>query len=665
MPDPGPMIIPVQRQAPTGHPPRRPGGCFCLVALAAGLGLSALVSSAAGQTDAALPPPSDLKKLSVEELMDIDVSSVSMHPEKLFDSASAVQVITADDIGQSDATSLPEALRLASNLEVAQVDSRQWAISARGFDNLFADKMLVLIDGRSVYTPLFAGVYWDVQNTMLEDLDRIEVISGPGATQWGSNAVNGVINVTTKTAQDTQGGLLITGLGSELQALAEVRYGGQIAPGLYYRVYAMDFDRGDSTLPDGTSAYDAWRMAQGGFRMDWNAADDNVVTLQGDLYNGSVTRNGPDDIQMNGGNLLGRWTRTVAEDSQLKVQVYYDETYRSIPNSFIQTLNTYDFDLQDRLPLGSTHDFTWGLGYRLEDDSIVNTPSEAFLPPKASQQTLSAFAQDEIVLIQDRLHLTLGSKFEHYNYTGPEFEPSGRVAWTPSKDQTVWAAVSRAVRVPSRIDLDLYEPATPPYRVAGGPEVVSEKLIAYELGYRKQLNPNVSLSLATYYNDYNDLRSLEPLDPPAAFPVEIASGLRGKSTGAELSADWRILPAWRLHAGWTEMRVGSEPEPGTIDRSSNRSIALDPNHQGQLRSLVDLGQGWQFDSTLRYVAPIANQEVPGYTEMDLRLAWRPTAMWEFSIDGQNLLHAHHVEFNPPGTSREIGRSVFGKAAWHF
>jgi len=652
-------------RAPTNPNPRRPGRRRRIALIAACSGLLGLVPRAAGQTVVALPPPSDLKKLSVDELMDINVTSVSLHSEKLSEAASAIQVITADDIASSTATSIPEALRLASNLEVAQIDSRQWAISARGFNNLFADKMLVLIDGRSVYTPLYAGVYWDVQDTIMEDIDRIEVISGPGATQWGANAVNGVINISTKTAMETQGGLVVAGGGSELEDSEEVRYGGKLAPGVDYRVYAKYFDRGDSVLPNGSAAGDAWRMGQTGFRLDSDAAEGTWLTLQGDFYDGSVTRQGPEDIHMSGGNLLGRWTRTFDDNSDMVAQVYYDETYRKIPNSFTQSLNTYDFDFKYRLPIGKVNDFTWGLGYRLEDDDITNTPAEAFLPSQATEQTFNTFVQDEITLVDDRLHLTLGTKFEEYSFTGDEFEPSARAAWTPSGDQTVWAAVSRAVRVPSRIDLDLYEPATPPYRQAGGPGVVSEKLIAYELGYRKQLSSAVALSLATYYNDYSDLRGLEPLNPPAAFPVQVDSGLRGKSSGAELAADWRISRVWRLHGGWTEMRVGSSPEPGSTDRVANRSIALDPNHQVQLRSLLDLSAQWQFDTDLRYVGPIANQRVPGYTEMDQRLAWRPVPAWEFSLNGQNLLHDYHAEFNPPGSRREIGRSIFGKAAWRF
>jgi iron complex outermembrane receptor protein len=642
----------------------RGGGRGAAVVLV-GAVLAGFVPSAPGQLQPVPPSPLSLKSLTVEQLMDIEVTSVSKRPEKLSATASAIQVITADDIARSGASSIPEALRLASNLEVAQIDARQWAITSRGFNNVFADKMLVLIDGRTVYTPLYAGVYWDVQDTMLEDLDRIEVISGPGATQWGANAVNGVINITTKSARDTQGGLITAGGGTELSAATAVRYGGELAPGVYYRVYGKYFDRGDSLRRSGLEGDDAWRMEQGGFRVDWEAAPDNTLTVQGDLYSGTATRAGPDDTGMNGRNLLGRWSRTLAGDSDIKLQVYYDQTHRNIPGSFTQSLDTFDVDFQHRFPLGRRHDIVWGFGYRMVDDDVVNTPANAFLPARVSHEWFNAFLQDEIALSGDRLHLTLGSKLERNDYTGYELEPSVRAAWLLPAAQTLWAAVSRAVRTPSRIDRDLYSPATPPYRVAGGPNVVSEKLLAYELGYRVQVDPQLALSLATFYNDYRDLRSLEPLTPPAAFPVVINSGLDGRSVGAELSAEWQAAAAWRLRGGYTELHVRSEPQPGLPDRIGGRNVANDPSHQLFLRSQWDMSAKWELDATARAISRIANQSVPGYAELDLHLGWQPTAALQLSLAGQNLLHAEHAEFNPPGARRLIQRGVYGKATWRF
>jgi len=298
-------------------------------------------------------------------------------------------------------------------------------------------------------------------------------------------------------------------------------------------------------------------------------------------------------------------------------------------------------------------------------DDIVNTPENAFLPPDVTQGMYSAFVQDEVTLIRDRLHLTAGAKVEHNEYTGVEVQPSVRSAWSVAPDQTLWAAVSRAVRTPSRIDVDLYSPATPPYRIAGGPSVVSEKLIAYELGFRARIDPRLTLAISTFYNDYTDLRSVTPLKPPLAFPVERSSSLIGHSSGAEFTAEWLLAPAWRLRGGYTELRVHTELPPGSVDRSASRSISLDPNRQLSLRSQVNLSARWEWDTDLRYVGAIANQGVPGYAEMDLRLGWQLDPAWDFSVVGQNLLHSHHPEFNPPGSRREIQRSVYGKTSWRF
>ena len=620
---------------------------------------------ALGQLKEAFPTPSELKKLRVDQLMDIEVTSVSKHPEKLFAAASAIQVITAEDIHGAGATNLPEALRLASNLEVAQIDSRQWAISARGFNNLFADKMLVLIDGRSVYTPLYAGVYWDVQDTLMEDLDRIEVISGPGSAQWGANAVNGVINVITKSAKDTQGGLLTASGGSFLSGMVAARYGGELAPGVYYRIYGKAVEHGESVLPTDKDATDDWRMKQGGFRVDWDASVDNQLTVQGDIYSGLFGRGISDVTKANGRNLLARWSRTLDDSSGLKFQAYFDQAYRSIPASFMQDVKTYDFDFQHRFPLGTAHEITWGLNYRIVDDDIANTPASAFLPPAVMRQVFGAFAQDEITLCTNRLHVTIGTKLEHNDYTGLEFEPNLRAAWTPDQSHTLWFAVSRALRTPSRIDRDFYSPASPPFRVVGGAKVVSEKLLAYELGYRQQIAPRLALALATFYNDYNDLRSLEPLDPPAPFPVQRSSGFRGRSLGLELTVDWNPTTFWRLHAGYTELRVHTEPQPGNLDRSSERNIVRDPNRQIFLRSLLNITPNWSLDGTARYVGPISNQGVPGYAELDLHLGWHPSGAWEISVNGQNLLHDFHAEFNAMKGRREIARGLSSQVTWRF
>lgn len=607
-----------------------------------------------------------MKRLSVEELMDLDVISVSKRPEKLSQTASAIQVVTGDEIHRSGATRLPEALRLASNLQVSQIDSRQWAVSSRGFNSNTGNKLLVLIDGRTIYTPLYSGVFWDAQEVFLEDLDRIEVISGPGATQWGANAVNGVINIVSKSARDTQGTLLYGGGGDELGGFGGARYGGTAAPGVYYRVYGQYSERDDSVLANNADAVDSWHLSQGGFRVDWEPAADRQLTLQGDAYDGRLAQPGNSDIAISGANLLSRWSRTLTPDSNLQLQLYFDRTHRRIPGSFAQDLDTYDLDFQHRLLLGERHDLVWGLGYRVVEDDVRNPITFAFLPANVIQDRFSAFAQDEIVLLPDRLHFALGAKIEHNDYTAWEFQPSARLSWHPTENHTVWSAVSRAVRTPSRIDRDFYAPRDPPHtQLVGGPDFDSETLIAYELGYRVHPFPQLALALATFYHDYDDLRSVEKLNPPNRFPFELANGQRGHSAGAELTVDYRATDRWRLRAGYTELRVHIEPKAGSNDTSQGSAESHDANHQFQLRSSLDLPAHFTFDTTLRYVAPISNQAVPEYTELDLRLAWQPTPTWEFSLVGQNLLHQDHVEFGTVGARREIERSIYGKVQCRF
>ncbi len=610
-------------------------------------------------------PPKDLKRLSVEELMDLEVTSVSRRPEKLSETASAIQVITQEEIRRSGAARLPEALRLASNLEVAQVDSRQWAISARGFNNTTANKMLVLVDGRTVYTPLYAGVFWDVQDPLMEDIDRIEVISGPGATLWGANAVNGVINVTSKNARDTQGLLFTGGGGTELRGFSSVRYGGQLSSKAHYRVYGKFFDRDSAVLRNGHDAADVWHMGQGGFRMDWDTSKSNLFTLQGDYYSGRMGQRNANDSVADGGNVIGRWSHSFSERSDLKLQIYYDRTHRNVPNTFAEVLNTYDLDFQHRFPLGDRQNIVWGFGYRLNKDNVTNSAGLAFLPPRVSRQEFSGFVQDEIALVKERLQLTIGAKIEHNAFTGFEYQPSGRLAWKLSRRQTIWGAISRAVRTPSRIDRELFAPGTPPFLLAGGPGFISEELSAYELGYRTQTSERFSVSLATFYNVYDNLRSVERLNPPVAFPLVIANGLKGESYGTELTGDYRIIDRLRVKAGYTEMRIHIWPGPGSTDTSRGSGESHDPNRQIFLRPSVDFPHHVEFDAAFRFVGRIANQNLPAYSELDMRWGWRPNPRLELSVVGQNLLHGQHAEFGTPNSRREIERSVYGKVLWQF
>jgi iron complex outermembrane receptor protein len=605
-----------------------------------------------------------LKNLSIEQLMSVEVTSVSKRPESLAHAASAIQVITGEEIRRSGASSLPEALRLATNLQVAQVDARQWAISARGFNGTTANKLLVLIDGRTVYTPLFSGVFWDVQDVLLADIDRIEVISGPGATLWGANAVNGVINVITRNTKDTQGVLVSGGGGMELRGFGNARYGGALSPAVHYRAYGKGFAREPSMLPTGPDAPDEWHAAQGGFRVDWDRSATSRMRFQGDLYDGRINQASGGDIGVSGANLTGGWSHDISATAEVGAQFYYDRSHRNIPGTFGEDLDTYDVEIQHRTLLGDRHDLVWGLGYRLINDRVANSAAIAFLPPHVARQWFTGFIQDEIALVPDRLHLALGTKVEHNDYTGFEIQPSGRVNWRVSTSGTLWAAVSRALRTPSRIDRELFAPGQPPYAIAGGPGFHSEEERAYELGYRLQAG-TLALSLATFYSRYHGLRSIERVNPPAAFPTVIANGQEGEAYGAELVADYRVTERWRLRGGYTELRTHFWAQPTSNDASRGNSESHSPDRQLSLRSSADLPARMTLDGQFRYVGKITNQQVPAYGELDIRLGWQPVARLELSVVGQNLLHDHHAEFGTPTQRREIRRGAYGSVAWRF
>src|SRR5438876_4026130 len=593
-------------------------GLVCL----ADSGFAQRPDTSAQRPDSTLSADS-LKKLSIEQLMSVEVTSVSKRPERLAQVASAIQVITQDDIRRSGASNLPEALRLATNLQVAQVDSRQWAISARGFNSTTANKLLVLIDGRTVYTPLYSGVFWDVQDVPLADVDRIQVTSGPGATLWGTNEVNGVINVITRNSRDSQGLLVSGGGGTELRGFGNARWGGTLSPTVHYRVYGTGFARQPTLLPSSLDAADDWHALQGGFRVDWDASPTNGVSVHGDLYDGRIGQPSAGDIAVSGRNLAAQWSHTTSATSDVRTELYYDRTHRDIPGTFGEDLDTYDVDIQHRTELGQRHDLVWGLGYRLINDRVVNSPALEFLPPHVARQWFTGFVQDEIALVPNRLHVALGTKLEHNDYTGFEIQPSGRVNWRLSPSGTLWAAVSRALRTPSRIDRELFAPAQPPYFLAGGPGFHSEEELAYELGYRHQQG-SLALSVATFYSRYHGLRSLEQTNPPAPTPIVIGNGQDGESYGAELTADYRVTDRWRLRAGYAELRVHVWPNPGSTDRSGGASESHTPDRQFFLNSSVDLRADLRFDAGLRAIDDISNQQVSAYAELNAKVSWQPT-----------------------------------------
>jgi len=653
--------------------------------------LLSLLSLAMASTIAAQDtyhPPSELKKLSVEELLDIDVTSVSKYPEKLSEAAAAVAVLTQDDIQSSGFTSIPEALRLVPGLDVARVDSHTWAISSRGFNDIFANKLLVLIDGRTVYTPLFSGVFWEVQDTLLQDIDRIEVVRGPGATLWGANAVNGVINIITKSAHDTQGLLISGGGGTEDRGFGSVRYGVKIDDDAFLRIYTKYFNRDSSVLPDDTDAHDAWDMYQAGFRLDWEPTKENSFTFQGDTYTGSqdetyliptvrfpFSRKIETTDDVSGGNLLGRWTRSFSPDSQLTVQAYYDRTERNSA-IFGEKRDTGDIDLQHRFAFGDRQDVIWGLGFRTTRDNVANSLNVSLRPDSRTLNLYSGFIQDEITIVPDRFRLTIGSKFEHNDFTGFEIQPSARVLWTPGYSQSFWASVSRAVRTPSRAESDIILNPAPPVplppgsiTIFGNPDMESEKLVAYEFGYRVQPIHQLKLDLTAFYNHYDDLRTVEPIRPGPVSPSIVGNKLFGESYGAEISATAQLTSRWRMEGSYSYLDVRLHRESGSHDTTTEASIeGSSPHHQFFVRSMINLGWNVQFDSTLRYVDVLPAPKVPSYLTLDVRVAWSPRKNLEISVVGQNLLDDRHPEFAPTfiGTQQtQVERSVYGMVVWRF
>ena len=631
----------------------------------AALGLLAALPALAQEEP---PPvePSELKKLSIEELMEVDVTSVSRRSERVSQAAAAVTVITSEDIRRSGVTSLPEALRLANGLHVARFDSRTWAISARGFNISTANKMLVLIDGRSIYTPLFSGVFWDVQDVLLEDVDRIEVVRGPGATLWGANAVNGVINIITKGARQTQGGLVNAGAGTEERGFGALQHGGTLGEKTWYRAYGKYRSLDALALARGGSAEDPLRMAQGGFRVDGDRSARDSFTVQGDVYDGRIGELVRPDTDVSGGNLLGRWARRFSEASSLDLQVYWDRTHRRVPTQFEEDRDTWDVELQHRLPLGASgrHDLVWGLGYRSSTDDVEDSPVLVWVPEHRTQDLFTAFAQDEISLVPDRLRLTLGARLESHEIAGTEVQPTVRLAWTPSERQILWGAVSRAVRAPTRIDQDSRFLAGPVVIVRGSRDFDFEEVVAYELGYRLQPRASTSVDLATFYNVYDNLRSQERPASGAPIPITLANKLNAETYGAELRLNVQVTPWWRLYSGYTYFHKDLSLDPDSTDATGGRAEGNDPDHRFALRSYLDLPGRLELDAWLRYVDRLPSPRVPSYTELDLRLGWRATDRLELSLVGQNLLHDQHAEFFT-ATPEEVERSVYGKATWRF
>lgn len=643
-----------------------------------------------------------LKSLNIEDLLDAEVTSVSKKSERLADATAAVFVITADDIRRAGIRSIAEALRMAPGIHVAQMDANKWSVSARGFSDTFSNKLLVLIDGRSVYTPLYSGVFWDIQDTMIEDIDRIEVIRGPGATLWGANAVNGVINIITKSAQETQGALITAGTGSQQEYNAAVRYGDQLGSDGAWRLYAKGFSRGNYVDIHGDEANDEWDSLRSGFRIDTDLTYQDALMIQGDIYQGGEEQTldlpetltspaaGPQaySADFSGADLLARWRRSYGDKSDFTLQFYYDRTERQ--QVVLEDIrDTLDLDFQHRFQLTAHQELVWGLGYRWTQDDIESDGGVSMNPDHRTDQLLSAFVQDEITLLPDKWWLTLGSKFEHNDYTGFEIQPSMRLRWKPTRLQTVWAAVSRAVRTPSRADHNFRSnrdivtvpgfpfPTTYQNTIFGDDDFQSEELRAYELGYRWQPDPKVSIDAATFYNQYDNLRTIEQ-NTPAAFlemdptphivvPYFMDNKMEGETYGIELTAAWHPFPFWKLTAGysWTQMDLSTDTD--SLDSGAENEAGYSPVNQIQLRSSLDLSRGWSFDTELYYVDELEKMDVQAYTRLDLHLGWQPNARWEFSLNAENVLDDQHMEFGERSDiiPSEIPRLVYGQATLRF
>ena len=669
------------------------GHILITILLASLLSLVAPLQASRAQTvEGDQNAPGNLKHLSLEQLGDVKVTTASKQPEKVWRTPAAIYVITQEDIRRSGATSIPEILRLAPGVEVSRTDSDHWAVGIRGFGGQFSKSLLVLIDGRSVYTPLFAGVYWQVQDTLLEDIERIEVIRGPGGTIWGANAVNGVINIITKNASDTNGSLASASGGNVDQGIAAARYGAKGPKDLNYRIYGKGFIRGPEFHPDGAN-FDDWRMGQLGFRTDWNVSARDTFSLQGDMYKGSdgervaVSLYSPPSVQVfdgphniSGGNLMGHWRRQLDGDSDIQVQAYYDRTSRLSPQ-LDEIRNTVDIDFLYHLTLKGHQDFLVGVGARWSPDTIIQKfETLDFEPHRETDSIYSWFLQDQIPIVRNRLSITLGSKFEHNNYSGFEIQPNARLLWTPTEHQSFWGAITRAVRTPSRLDQDLqltvFLAPNPPVflRVLGSKNFDSEKLISYELGYRTLIAKNLYLDVTAFNNDYDDLYGYgagtafaESSPSPAHLILQLplANALKGVTRGIEIAPHWKPNGWWELKGSYSYLHLRVNDKSGFTDNINTVSDnGSSPHHEFVLQSLFNFPKKLELDATVRYVSALPAQAVEAYTTADLRFGWRLKPEWEVSLVGQNLLQPRHPEFGADvNTIVGIERAAYLKITW--
>lgn len=636
-----------------------------------------------------------LMQMPLKQLMEIEVTSVSKRAEKANETAAAISVITAEDIRRSGHNTVPEVLRGIPGVQVSRLNSGWWAITARGNANQFGNKLLVLLDGRSIYNPLFSGVVWEEQGTPLEDIERIEVIRGPGSTLWGSNAVNGVINIITKHSKDTQGDMIAGGAGTYDNASGYMRHGGKIGENSTYRAYVNHYRQDNSETASNVKAHDAWNISRAGIRTDGKIDDDSTFNITSDVYHGEreipfvlaprVNAAGfaqdLDNHHMYGGNIIGKYSRKLDNESNLDLQVYYDFVGRNA-DEFGQDIHTLDFDAQQTFDNIKGHQLIWGGGYRIiyaemDPSLLVRYP----FGDTETTHTLSSFIQDKIELTPE-LFLTLGSKFEYNSYTNFEFQPNARLAWLPTEDQTVWGAVTKAVRTPSIIERTMTQ-------IAGGlpasgglvainanQHLDSEEVIAYELGYRNQPLDTLSLDTTIFLNKYNDLRTIEP---GGATGGDVAVGLRTANlgervtTGFELAANWEVSNQWQLSGSYSYLDMDFKRGSGSSDTSALAEDGKSPSNMYSIRSHYMFNEDWEIDTAIYYTDEISGnstnntKNIGAYTRADLKLTWRPMEGVETAIIGQNLLDDQHQEFGASYYSvpYEIPRSVYGKVTVRF
>jgi iron complex outermembrane recepter protein len=648
---------------------------------------------AMGASAWAQEPSQDLTKLSVEDLMNVEVTSVSKKEQKLSRVAAAIFVITKEDIRRSGATNLPGVLRMVPGLDVAQINANTWAISARGLNEQFSAKLLVMIDGRSVYTPTFGGVYWDTLDVPLEDIERIEVVRGPGGTIWGANAVNGVINIITKAAADTRGGLIVAGAGNLTEEFATVQYGAGLGKKTDYRAYAKYMNEDHLPGLNGAPAGDGWDMLRGGFRIDSAFSPDDKLTLAGNLYGGREGQGviglapglvTPELGGMAGGDIQATWNHAYSEHSASMLQVAFDRYTRDLP--FKDNRNTMDVTFQHYFPWGSRQEIIWAVDYRFTNHDS-NSAAVFYDASDDTRQLFSTFVQDEIAILPDRLYFTAGTKLEHNDYNGFDLLPSARLAWQPSQKHMLWGAISRAERTPSSGDVadhvdggEIPGPGGVPIRLLldGNPKFKNEKLIAYESGYRAAVTDSFSLDLSLYYNSYHDLRTLDtgaltavstPPPPHFVLPLVFSNGMDGEAHGLEIAANWKATARWTIKPGYAFERVHVHLHPTSDDAVlSGVAEGGSPQHSAQLQSHYDLGHALTWDVSAYFASPLKALGVSSRTRLDTGLTWKFAERVSLSVFGQNLIKDHELEyFNLSGLTQSslIKRSAYVKVTWQF